>query len=223
MLSSIKQCYAQSWLVNNQKGIVEWYTAREFDEYTKYCKKYLKLQIDLRQEAEEFLLKWFLHRRVLGVSVRGTDYTNVEPYGHPIQPDINRVIEDVKCYLEQWGCDSVYLSTEDKGVVERFLNDFGNKVILYNEMRYEKNSKELKVDRRENDKFLTAKEYVLSKWILSQCNCFIGAKSGGNLVALGWNGKQYERVYLYDLGYYKMERQKDNSQIIVNTVRGGNL
>lgn len=47
--------------------------------------------------------KKFNNKNILGVLFRGTDYANLKPYGHNIQPDLNTMIQTVKEKISEWG------------------------------------------------------------------------------------------------------------------------
>ena len=67
---------------------------------------------------------------ILGVKMRGTDYISRRPKGHSIQPNIERVISDVKIMDEKNKYDFIFFATEDEIIKKRFIPEFGNKLKL---------------------------------------------------------------------------------------------
>lgn len=76
---------------------LSWFSKKEENEiilpkmkpelYNKYC----------------IFKKKFNNKNILGVLFRGTDYANLKPYGHNIQPDLNTMIQTVKEKISEWG------------------------------------------------------------------------------------------------------------------------
>lgn len=69
-------------------------------------------------------------KRILGVKIRGTDYTTTKPSGHPVQPDPEQAIAKAKEAMQEKGFEWVYLSCEDKRIIAKFQEAFGEKLIL---------------------------------------------------------------------------------------------
>ena len=69
--------------------------------------------------------------KVVGVYCRGTDYVDLRPKNHAIQPNAETVIEKAKEWMEKYQLEACYLVTEDTRVLEKFKAAFGGK-LLYN-------------------------------------------------------------------------------------------
>lgn len=147
--------------------------------------------------------------RVLGVSFRGTDYAKMRPSGHYIQPGAEDVIDKVREVMPEWGCDYVFIKSEERKTVEKFESAFSGKVLTTSQLYYD----ELDIDYsknyidnvcfdRENDKFLKNLEYLTSVTVLSRCTCAIMSINNGSLAGLYMNGGRYENMYMYNLGKY---------------------
>lgn len=149
--------------------------------------------------------------RVVGVLGRGTDYTATKPYMHPIQPEVSDLIAKTREVMEKYCCTHIFLATEDDGVYRAFKNAFGDSLVINQDVRYENTGRKLITEmhtERENDKFLTGRDYLTSVFILAQCNCLVAGKTSGSLAALLLSDG-YEYTYLFNLGFYGM---KDNEQ-----------
>ena len=67
-------------------------------------------------------------KNILGVLIRGTDYVLTKPKGHPIQPNVNDVINDVKEMDNKYKYDYIFFTTEDEIIRKKFSKIFQNKV-----------------------------------------------------------------------------------------------
>ena len=73
--------------------------------------KYIPLKSTIIKEAEKVRNKLFnKSKNVLGVLIRGTDYISNKPKGHPIQPDPNIVIKDIKGMDKKNKYDWIFLT-----------------------------------------------------------------------------------------------------------------
>lgn len=128
--------------INNASNVAVMY-------YTNYYSKKEESQIVLPKMKKELYNKYcefkrkFNNKKVLGVLFRGTDYANLKPYGHKIQPDLNIMLQKVKEKVSEWGgFDLIYLCTEVQEACECFENEFGEeKVCYYPQLRYKLNTK----------------------------------------------------------------------------------
>ena len=177
----------------------------ELDYWRNLCKKYIKFSRHIKERLDREKIK-FINKRVLGVSLRGTDYTAYKPINHSIQPDVEEVIKKVCNVLKTEKFDAIYLSTEDKNILARFKEVFDKILILpeQNYIDYDKNSKKVISEyslNRNKDKFLQGLEYLSSKLLLCECNGLITSMSGGAICAMLFSEK-FEYLYVFDLGYY---------------------
>lgn len=147
---------------------------------------------------------------VLGVLVRGTDYTGTKPKGHPIQPDIEDVIREVRKEFGNGNYDAIYLATEEEQIYHKFNTEFPGMIItnrrVYYDSIYYANGLKLigKVHfNREYDDYYKGIEYLSSIWILSKCKSLIAGHCGGSRAAVFLNNGLYEYLHIFDLGLYK--------------------
>ena len=123
--------------------------------------------------------------KILGVLCRGTDYLLKKPKNHPVQPEPQVVIKDAEAIMKKYGCDYVFLATEDQDILDMFKSHFGTKLkyIKQNRVTHEqmKNVNRLmSISSKSNrDKYLMGVEYLSATYILSKCHCFIGGRCGG--------------------------------------------
>lgn len=148
--------------------------------------------------------------KVLGVFCRGTDYRKLRPYGHPIQPDVNDVVDRVKFALVEWKCNKIFLSTEDSDIYSIFKKNFGA-ILVSNEREYFSSLDEQIITQisheRPNDKYLNGLEYITSLAILSRCNCIISSVTSG-VVGAVLMSEGFENSYFYNCGLYGISDEK---------------
>lgn len=206
------QCPAHGEFSPNFRTI---YNNEELKVWSWVYQKYVKLNEKTAEYVEreyETLLKG---KKVLGVICRGTDYTSTKPKYHPIQPEIDYVLEIADKKLKKYNLDYIYLATEEKKIVEQFEERFPGRVIVnkreyYDEKYYNENKKliwEVHFDRI-NDNYYKGLEYLSSLLLLSRCSVLIGGNCGGALGALLFNGLSYQNYEIFDLGLYGVDDLK---------------
>ncbi len=169
----------------------------------KYCvvKEHLAKKI---QEAGDMLFP--LNAKVLGVVGRGTDYMSLKPSHHEIVPDVELLLETVKEKKEQWGYEYVYLATEDRMIYDRMKDEFGDKMLAYDVPRFDHTVKTVLAEinlQRENDKYLRGEDYLITVYLLAQCDGIVAPAVGAALAAIRINGGKYKHKYIFHLGLYE--------------------
>lgn len=183
--------------------------------YKRCCEVYQKY-VRYNRQTQEYVDREYSQllrgKRVIGVSIRGTDYSVQRTYGHPIQPEIKDVIEKTRTFMDAYGYDYIYLSCEEYASVKRFEESFPGKVII-NERKFfdHIDFKSSKTGvwaygfNRENDAMLRGLEYLSSINLLSRCNALVAGINTGSQMAYIMNNDQYEHVYFYSLGKYGID------------------
>ena len=141
--------------------------------------------------------------RILGVLARGTDYIKIRPKGHPIQPDIDALIEKCEEMMAEYDGEYLFVATEDKDFDNKFKEKFGNRYIC-NERCYIYYKEGLLADvPSENGNEIRTRglQYLSNLNILSKCNVLIGGQTNG-LVGAVLMAEGFEHLYVFDLGYY---------------------
>lgn len=181
--------------------------ARDFNEYKVWRNvfaDYYYVKKDILEEARQLKWKMFKNERVLGILCRGTDYVNNRPKDHPIQPNVEEMINKTKRVLMECNCKWIYLATEDEEAYQRFHKVFGEKLKVTEAKRC-KNTGNMNINdifyNRINDKYLRGREYLINILVLSECNCLVAGSAGGTYGAL-LIGPEYEYQYIYNLGNY---------------------
>lgn len=126
---------------------------------------------------------------------------------HPKTIGVKQVIKQTKKYMEQWGCDKIFVATQYQDSLKEFQKEFGEKLIFINRER-----RQLEQLRHENSVWgQTSREYweyynqekirqeahekteayLQEIYILSECQCFLASKCSGAIAALCFNGGRY--------------------------------
>ena len=177
----------------------------ELDYWREQAHKYIKIRKEIKEDIEKEYSELVRENdRVLGVLVRGTDYTDLKPYQHPVQPQPTNVIE--KCYemIKEYNCNKVFVATEDEEINKLFMDAFGTMYIT-NKRDFVCYKKGVMISdvksKRENDSFLRGKEYLSTIAMLSKSNVIIGGRTSGTIGAM-LLADGYEYSYIYNLGRY---------------------
>ncbi len=169
----------------------------------------LRLQPGLEKEIEEYCSKYFKdENKILGVLVRGSDYVNMKPFGHAIQPDLDMVMEAVDRKYSSRKYDLIYVCTEEEQILTLFCEKFHDKVFYHPAARVKGKENGYLAQSslyKDNDPYRVGADYWIALCALSRCNALVAGNCGGTQVALMLNQNQYEDVYIFQLGQYGIE------------------
>ncbi len=186
------------------KNLVQDFKTKKIkNELSKYLKFNDETKLYLEKKVNEALNG---ESNVLGVLLRGTDYTKRQTYDEFIQPNTKTVINEAKKLLNEGKFKKIYLATEDKFIYKEFKKEFGELLIENRQYMYstnydsEKFLSEIKVDRK-NHNYNLALEYLASLYILSKCKGFLGGMAGGTRIAYLLS-ENWQYLKIYDLGQY---------------------
>ena len=184
--------------------------AERIQYFHNLFRKYIHFNTKTERYLFEVKKRIFGDRKdIIGVLCRGTDYALLKPKGHPLQPSPQTVIEDTKKAMEQYNCGTVFIATEDQDILDTFKSHFGSNLLYIEQERFNKENisqGELLAEtrRRTNpdfDPYSAALQYLSAIWLLTQCDSFIGGRTGGTKgVVTVSGGKKKKKIY--DLGIY---------------------
>lgn len=179
----------------------------EREKWEKIIACYIKIRADLRCEIELLYKNWFGNEKVLGCHYRGSDYVNLKPSGHPIQPSVGMMIEKVKEIFDKNGYKYIYLATEDEEAYQEFRKQFGSSLFVSTARRYcseEYGNEVITVCQsyQEQNRYLAGKEYLKDILMLANCNGLVTGCCGGGYGALLLKQSKYEDEYIFTLGTY---------------------
>jgi hypothetical protein len=91
-------------------------------EYNNIINKYIKLLPHVKDKINNFYVKNFKDKKVLGIHCRGTD--------HPDKLGIIDVVEMSKDYVNKY--DVIFVTSDQQEYISEFKKIYGNKIIEYN-------------------------------------------------------------------------------------------
>ena len=160
--------------------------------------KYMSVNKNILKEAKKIWYKLFRHsKNVLGIFVRGTDYSSLQPGGHSRQPSIDIIINDTITMDKQNKYDYIFLGTEDDEIRNAFIKKFGKKLkYLVPKDKLVYNSGYLTYSKNVFGNMDFSKTYLLSIVILSKCIDIISSRTSGAAgVFIISNGFRNKLVY----------------------------
>ncbi len=174
--------------------------------YMQLWKKYIHLNSSVQQEVDKEYQRLLAGKEnVMGVLFRGTDMVNLKLKDHAIQPTVDEMIAYMHRYQEEWGCEYIYLCTEDAEALERFKQEFGNCLICTDQQRFDNTGTQwlaqIKGDRP-NDSYLRGVEYLVTLELLARCSHMLAGVCTGSVCAEIMNDNQYEHIVMIDKGVY---------------------
>lgn len=185
------------------------YEPKKVAVWNKLFSRFLVFNDECRQYIEEEYKTVLKGKRCLACLIRGTDYTKTRPSGHPIQPNIEELLDEAEKTMVRENLDYVYLATEEKKYADAFKERFGNRVLENKRNYFDEifNSQNLsRISRvnfeRDDDDFLKSLEYVSSIHLLSKCDSMVAGLCGGSEAAVYMNGNNYNSLFLFDKGLY---------------------
>jgi len=199
--------YPKPEIVSDEVLLSEWKT---------WFDKFLNVKKDIMEEFSEVYKSLYgyefdadrgqesINKPILGVLCRGTDYIRNHPKGHPVQPDISTALAKVKEYKEKFGCEYVYLATEDDDYYQAFRNEFGDLLKITEAKRTViaegTNINDVSYNRK-RDKYLKGRDYLINIMLLASCDYLVAGNVGGTHGALLMS-KGFLEKYVFELGTY---------------------
>ena len=173
-------------------------------KYSEYFKFSDEMQTHLDKKFEEKIG----NQEVLGILCRGTDYVNLKPVGHSVQPTAEQFIAKTKEVLEKYpNITKIYLATEDKEIYQKFQAEFSNMLISNDQYLFDKTESKALTDikvEKPNHFYNLGKDYLTSLYILSKLKYFIAGRNNGSLGVFWLSSffKNQEYFYIFNLGMY---------------------
>lgn len=174
------------------------------EESHRMYMKHIKLN-NYTNSYIEYILKTkeIVPYSTLGVFLRGTDYL-LGPTGHPIQPDIDDVIKDIRSFLESKPIKRILLSTDDIKIRNKLEDKFGKLVI-----ESIRSDSESLFSNHLRNRFIIPKgaiarnlSYLSEIYILSKLSFNISSLSNGSAIMHVINGNKFINSRLYYYGVH---------------------
>ena len=174
--------------------------------------KYLEFSDDTNQFINLQCNNLFNKRaKFLGVHCRGTGYrlltsTKKNAVGNPMQPSIDKMIEEANKLKNIYECDGLFLATEDIDYFNAFNKFFGNDLFTVDTEYIDANSIDLTKNtdtdyttNRLDDKRLRGLEYIAAMIAYGKCHYSVSGINSGTIAVSIINPKR-QGVFYCDEG-----------------------
>lgn len=180
------------------------------DKLCKYCNDLIWKNIKISDKVNKIVdneKKKINIEDSIGVYIRGTDYTKLQPTGEYIQPNIEEVIEKISEFEKKYPDSNIFLVTEDKKNYDKLKENFRDKLKIvsydtfienYNENKYLSESNCLESNLKSR-----GEKYLAKIVLLSQCKFLISSITYGSIAAYAINGNKFKEKYIFNKGIYK--------------------
>lgn len=173
--------------------------------YEKYIHLNEKLKAAVENEYTRIIKEKAKADRVLGVVYRGTDIAKLKLAHHSISPSVDEMIQLIHEYKDKWGCEWIYICTEDEKALKSFKAEFKDRLLCTDQKRYadtgDKWLADLSHDRK-NDRYLNGFEYIITIELLGKCDSFLAGICSASVCNLMMKGSRYSGIYMVDKGAY---------------------
>lgn len=153
--------------------------------------------------AEERYQELFAPGSTLGIFVRGTDYTHMEPKGHPRQPSVAQITRQVDEFLTKYPISKIYVVTEDYEIYQEIREHYGDMVFAADD-RFVRdyNGWDYVSYGYTDDAYERGLYYLIRLILLARCDYLVSSKASGSHYSILLNNGEYKDQYLFELGNY---------------------
>ena len=179
---------------------------KKLASYRHWYNSFIHFNLQTQEYVEQKYKEIFpIGEKVLGVLARGTDYLEVHPKGHPVQPQPEVIINKAQSLMQEKKYQYLFLATEDQKIYDLFKQQFHDKLLcvgqkLLSGMSGAKFIADLDQSKKLNQKY-DVLNYLASLYILSKCSAFIGGCTAGTIGAYMMSN-MFEYEYFWNLGKY---------------------
>ena len=173
-------------------------------EKRQFISSRIDINFDVKKMYEDELLKIDVSN-MLGVYIRGTDYTNKKPSGHPVQPTLKQLMNKIDEFLDMYqDINGIFLVTEDKKLYLQLKQKYNSLIkISFEDNLIEQNKNQfLYKALKDKNKVDQGKKYLVKILLLSRCKYLVTSITNGSACALAFNGNRYKDKYIFELGLY---------------------
>ena len=177
------------------------------DYHHQIQQKYMGIKNEILKEVKIIWKNLFNNsKNILGILMRGTDYTSIKPWGHSKPPSIKKALNDVENYDTKYKYDYLFIATEDNKIRKKFIDKFGNNKLKYilpeKEVNYNYQFKNyLTYNYKVFGNMSFMKTYLINMIILSKCLDIITSRTSGAAGAFILS-KGFRNSLVYYLGEY---------------------
>lgn len=146
--------------------------------------------------------------RILGVLLRGSDYSGTRPYDHPIPPSAEQAVADIRQVMENQKFDRIFLASEDQKIVDAMQQAFGERVIVAPQKRYDSGNKNLYlayVQDTSFDAYRLNLDYITAMVMLGKCQGLMACRTTGTVAAVLLAETPFEYISFWNIGKYQTQ------------------
>lgn len=185
---------------------------KNYDFYNSYVThmfyKFIKKNIDVKpyiyEQVEDIWKEHFGNRKVIGIFVRGTDYTAFQPKGHPVQPTKEYLYEQLIIMRKKHLDEKVFLVTEDEKIYAFFKEKLKSTLIEIDDIRFSQYKGDDYIYKYcKGNAYQVGLHYLIKLLLLSKCDYLISSIASGSKFANIMNDNHYEQRVILNLGVYK--------------------
>lgn len=202
----------EMWHCSQVKALYEAVSYEVSQEYIDAMARMLRKYIRYNDETEKYLKDEYERllgdKKTIAVHYRGTDF-NKGYNNHPVPVKVEQEIEKVRELLRTKGYEQVFLATDENAVVERFRQEFGGMVKVYEDTYRDDGSGEsiaFSRSDRKNHHYRLGLEVLRDQYTLTRCEGIICGYSNITFIARvmrrAWFDREWEDYCLIDNGLY---------------------
>lgn len=175
--------------------------------WREMVKRHIKFSSNVREVLDKSESELFFDglEGVLGVFIRGSDYSRLHPLNHTVQPTVERAVADAKKLMSEYGARKIFLVTEDRAVVDAFRCAFQGRLVMKEQNFVEYTGGYIGECRpaviRERERYLSGLDYLVNILLLCKCPYLLASRASGSIAAAIFCEKENLSRY-YDLGIY---------------------
>lgn len=193
------------------------------DIYKKYIHLSSRISKDLDRKYEKYFAPG---KKILGVSYREWQAVAKEwalnGIDDPIWANSQYLRKRAEELFEEWQCDYILLATADKDEITYYSQKYGDKLIICERVRAEKNdwylhgeqvSHEYFVNKMQTTEYLAGLGYLSEIYLMSRCSYLLASNNGLTRAALIMNEKGYAEKEIFDIGNWNYYNRKQREII----------
>jgi hypothetical protein len=155
------------------------------DEMNRLINKYVKLKPEIINEIDKIYNTDFIGKNVLGVHIRLTD-KKTTPSENKTIISCEHYIKEINKYVSKNKNCFIFVATDSDEYIGTLKNEYGDKIILFNDILRGKGNKGVHIDGSPNG-YKKGKDVLIETILLSRCNFLIKGISNVSLCSLFFN------------------------------------
>lgn len=194
----------EHWLT--QKSLQFTTEPEKIGEVSRLLEKYLKLN-SFTQATIEFVklqIDWKPYLS-LGVSLRGSDYLQIRPHGHPMQPSIQDVCVAIEETLKFDSSTRIFLACEDFSIRNSIERNFPGMVLPnFRATKFFQDyiAQNLNLTGRNLTILTNTLGYLVEIFLFSECKSCVSSLANGSSIGIALNNGKFRHKKILTPGIY---------------------